>query len=657
MKYFSKISIVTPNYNGGDFLEETIKSVVNQNYPNLEYIIIDGGSTDNSIEIIKKYEKHLSYWVSEKDSGMYDALQKGFEKATGEILAWINSDDMYHSKSLFTVNKIFSDIPNVKWLTGLNTYYNEEGITFTTRKSFNHSRFTQILFPNKYIQQESTFWTKKLWKEAGGYIDKSLKYAGDFELWMRFNRYSQIYITDALIGGFRIRNNQLSQQFKPIYEKECKKVIEKELTLFSKFDKKILEEIKNFSFIKSIENNTLNVTQKRLIKQNEEINYNIKKNKFEIKDNNMNSILKQINKKRDTMKEFLEFLKLDKNYYPDIILDVGVAHGTPELYETFPKSQFILFEALHEFEPVIKEFKKKYLSLDYELVALGDKEDIIEINVHPDLVGSSIFLEDEDSDVNGEPRKIELKPLDYYKEKYNFDKKNILLKVDVQGAELQVLKGAINTLDFINVVILEISLFDFFNNKISFLDISNFLNENGFCIYEIFNFTYRPLDKALAQIDVAFVKKNSLFKKENIFATKEQREQLNNELTKISLQTSDAVKINENNYNFSKLFSKLYDSISFLKNNNQKYIVYGNGSFSKLIKSILSNQILCIVDIQSEIDIFDKNLEQIYNPKVLKSLDFDKVIISVLGREDEIIKYLVEELNINTDKIITLDIQ
>ena len=126
---YPKISIVTPNYNMGAYLEETIKSVISQNYPNLEYFIIDGGSNDNSLEIIKKYERHLTYWISEKDNGMYHAIQKGFEKSTGEIMAWLNSDDMYHSNSLFIVAEIFDSFPQVEWLLGASTTFDEKGRT------------------------------------------------------------------------------------------------------------------------------------------------------------------------------------------------------------------------------------------------------------------------------------------------------------------------------------------------------------------------------------------------------------------------------------------------------------------------------------------------------------------------------------------------
>src|SRR5215204_5758135 len=112
-KDLPKISIVTPSYNQAEFIEETILSVINQNYPNLEYIVIDGGSTDGSVEIIKKYEQYFSYWVSEPDKGHADALNKGFAKATGEVMAWINSDDKYFPWTFATVAEVYSQFPEV----------------------------------------------------------------------------------------------------------------------------------------------------------------------------------------------------------------------------------------------------------------------------------------------------------------------------------------------------------------------------------------------------------------------------------------------------------------------------------------------------------------------------------------------------------------
>ena len=111
---YPKISIVTPSFNQGIFLEATIQSVLNQNYPNLEYIVIDGGSTDNSVKIIKKYEKYLSYWVSESDRGQSHAINKGFTISTGEIMGWLNSDDLYTSGALNHVANVFSGLLNLR---------------------------------------------------------------------------------------------------------------------------------------------------------------------------------------------------------------------------------------------------------------------------------------------------------------------------------------------------------------------------------------------------------------------------------------------------------------------------------------------------------------------------------------------------------------
>lgn len=231
---FPKISIVTPSFNQGAYLEQTIRSVLRQQYPNLEYIIIDGGSTDNSVEIIKKYESQLTYWISEQDNGLYHAVQKGFDRSTGEIMAWINSDDMYHNNSLFAVAQIFSQLSNVHWIMGKNTYFDELSTCFVYDGDPYDERWSVWRFYNLqksyYIQQESTFWKRELWEKAGSQIKHNLKLAGDFDLWLRFFEHEKLYSTNVLLAGFRQRSkNQKSKEGIQDYISEAKALIQKDL--------------------------------------------------------------------------------------------------------------------------------------------------------------------------------------------------------------------------------------------------------------------------------------------------------------------------------------------------------------------------------------------------------------------------------------------
>lgn len=164
MKRDLKISIVTPNLNGALYLEETIKSILQQNYENLEYIIIDGGSTDDSISIIKKYESKIAKWVSEKDEGMYDALTKGLKMCTGDVIGYLNSDDIYVRGAFSAVNNIFSSNPNINWIHGQPTYINQDNNLFIyeTIKYPKWSLYNVLDGDYKYIQQESVFWSRKL---------------------------------------------------------------------------------------------------------------------------------------------------------------------------------------------------------------------------------------------------------------------------------------------------------------------------------------------------------------------------------------------------------------------------------------------------------------------------------------------------------------
>jgi glycosyltransferase involved in cell wall biosynthesis len=248
---YPKISIVTPNFNGGKYLEQTIQSVLSQDYPNLEYIIIDGGSTDDSVAIIKKYRSQLAYWVSEPDKGLYDAVQKGFDYSNGEIMAWINSDDMFHPKAFFSVAEIFSNFDGVKWLMGIPSTFDEMGRTVSVSSIKRWTKLDYYLGNFEWIQQESVFWRRSLWTKSGSKIDSSMKYAADLELWLRFFRLEKLYVTQALLGGFRQRSEgQLSMNFLDEYMEEARgKIKEETENLISKDEKDSLVSIKKYNIV------------------------------------------------------------------------------------------------------------------------------------------------------------------------------------------------------------------------------------------------------------------------------------------------------------------------------------------------------------------------------------------------------------------------
>ncbi|HQY88297.1 MAG TPA: glycosyltransferase family 2 protein [Tepidisphaeraceae bacterium] len=175
-----RITIVTPSFNQGAYLEETIRSVLLQGYLNLQYIIVDGGSRDDSVDIIRKYEKHLAWWVSEKDKGHTDALNKGFARADGEIHAFINSDDFYERGALHAaVRAISTEHP---WVVGQVRYLNEEGKTWPL--PVYPERSIAPWFLHCPIAQPGAFWLADIHRRIGKFRE-DLKYFFDYEFWMR----------------------------------------------------------------------------------------------------------------------------------------------------------------------------------------------------------------------------------------------------------------------------------------------------------------------------------------------------------------------------------------------------------------------------------------------------------------------------------------
>jgi hypothetical protein len=230
------ISIVTPSFNQGEFLEETIDSILSQGYPRLEYIIIDGGSTDNSVEIIQRYARHLRYWCSAPDAGQYFAIQKGLSLTTGEVMSWLNSDDRYALGALWGVAAVFLAYPQVRWLTGVQASLTEDGIEEVAHFPEMYARASYLTegYDRPFVQQEGTFWRRSLWEQVGSALDLRFSLAADFDLWRRFFRHAQLYTAQLPIGFFRQREMQRSQLFLAEYHREAYRGIQEEVALIQR---------------------------------------------------------------------------------------------------------------------------------------------------------------------------------------------------------------------------------------------------------------------------------------------------------------------------------------------------------------------------------------------------------------------------------------
>lgn len=209
------ISIVTPTFNSEQYLEDCIHSVMNQNYTNYEHIVVDGGSADKTIDILKKYERQYPLrWISENDDGMYDAIRKGFNMARGDIFCWLNSDDMFMPWTLQVVDMVMKN-KKVQWITGLPSHFNEEGINYMP--IYYNATIDSWFIRHGWmegrklwaIQQESCFWSRELYEKVGG-IDKQYRLAGDFHLWVKFAENTELYTVNSVLAGFRIHQGQLS---------------------------------------------------------------------------------------------------------------------------------------------------------------------------------------------------------------------------------------------------------------------------------------------------------------------------------------------------------------------------------------------------------------------------------------------------------------
>jgi len=199
---YPKISVVTPSYNQGEFIEDTIQSVLDQNYPNLEYIIMDGGSTDTSVQIIKKYEKYLAYWVSEKDQGQTNAINKGFQRATGDILAWLNSDDFYYPNTFDYIIQAYSQYPEAGLYIGNGNITDRNGKMVRRYSNYVGFDVDALINGQSYILQPSVFINRIAFNKIG-LLNEALHFEMDIDYWIRIGKEFDAVVMDEPLSAYR----------------------------------------------------------------------------------------------------------------------------------------------------------------------------------------------------------------------------------------------------------------------------------------------------------------------------------------------------------------------------------------------------------------------------------------------------------------------
>ena len=198
------VSIITPSFNQARYLESTIRSVLDQDYPNLEYIIMDGGSTDGSVEIIRRYSDRLAGWVSEKDRGQTDAINKGLARAGGEILAWLNSDDTYQPYAIMDAVGFLRDHPEVGLVYGDANFIDENGRGIG-RFPAAQTDYRRLRQGYVHIPQQAAFWRADLWRKVAP-LDPSFYFAMDYDLWVRLAALAPLQYTPRVWANFRLHS-------------------------------------------------------------------------------------------------------------------------------------------------------------------------------------------------------------------------------------------------------------------------------------------------------------------------------------------------------------------------------------------------------------------------------------------------------------------
>ena len=500
MSDLPRITIVTPSFNQGDFIEETIRSVLLQGYPNLEYIIIDGGSTDNSLDIIKKYEPWLAYWVSEADQGQSHAINKGFERSTGNILAWLNSDDIYLPGALFHVANAVHE-SKAEWIVGITSVTDVDlkvldrfvpQISTGNWKAKDYKPHGWLDFVMTHqsgtaLPQLSSFWSKEAITKVGG-IDESFRYAMDHDLYGRlaYAGYRPNLIPQT-IACFRNHQQQKTSEFPFIFWKEelrSAKQWQREKLTYD--EKQALGSYEAwFAHYLQWEQLMSAIGLKRLFSFFE---INILKARKRL--GKMNQFLLGSERNFSAPLKGIVPKEVIAQYIPrnPVIVEAGAHIGldTEELARYYPEGKIYAFEPVPDLFLQLSERTRPYKNVYCFPIALSNQSGEAVMYVSSGVSnGSSSLLPPKDHltdhpDVIFE-RKIHVEciTLDEWAELNNIEKVD-LLWLDMQGYELNALKAGLAVIENVQAVYTEVNLKEVYDGAPLYGELREWLEDNNF---------------------------------------------------------------------------------------------------------------------------------------------------------------------------------
>ena len=475
---YPKISVITPCFNSGTYLEETIRSVLMQGYPNLEYIIVDGGSKDNSVEIIKKYEHSIACWVSEADQGQSQAINKGFGSATGDIIAWLNADDIYLPGAFFHVANTFLRY-KAEWIVGI-TLITDENLNISDRfvphvntgswrkKDYKPMKWLDFVMTHRSgtaLPQPSSFWSKKAISASGG-IDESLHYAMDHDLYGRMARsgYRPRLIPPSM-ACFRTHKEQKTSEFPVIFWKE-------ELRSAKRWQRLELTPGEKQALDKYVTWFAILIQRERLL-----INFGLKKY--------FTFAMDKVRKARRLLGKFKRYLlrrnrhvtgsqkeviskKTIAQYIPKnpVIIEAGAHIGvdTEQFARHFPKGKIFAFEPVPNIFLKLSENMRPYKNVDCIPTALSNEvgESVMYVSSGVSDGSSSLLppkdhLIDHPDTTFDESINVTCITLDKWAQTNNVEKVD-LLWLDLQGYELDVLKAGLAVLENVQAIYTEVNL-------------------------------------------------------------------------------------------------------------------------------------------------------------------------------------------------------